>query len=542
MATATSPKTMDSASKGGTSKGSSPKGCTPATKTLLPPGFQSPEEVSELYQIHNVIGKGGFSTVILASCPNKKGGNVPVTLKAIQRAGLKEGSASRRRFQLEKTILETMSRACPHFIELRAIHDTPEVTFLVTNYCVGGSLAFHLRKARRRAREEGLACRTIGEERIKFYTIQLIFALSFLHSRGVLHRDLKPSNILIDSSGHARLADFGTCSDLKCDIDATEDRDIRRLSTRIGTTDYMAPEMLRGQMYGKSVDYWSMGVLLYELLYARLPVTDPIDDVIVAEIVSPKEFNIPENDFVSPAAREFLTALLKKDPNRRLGVSSLGSRRVLAHRWFADTREHFGDIDGRQHLPPWCPEVDSAFDLRYMNPKHVDTAWTLAPNVTTPIPYRPNTKRAAKASPKRVLRPLGTTDKSQRGSRRSALSSVLSSPSKRGSAKVVSTNEPTSRPDPAEPLCELPKPPSEVPAPPPPLEKDQGLEPVLSRECRSQRPIPASGFEDFGYFLCCGPSATVDFFGGNHNTSGNSGAAEDGSWFGGHKTKDTGGW
>lgn len=499
---------------------------------MLPPGFQTVHEVAHCYQIHNVIGKGGFSTVILASSQeNKKRRPIPVTLKAVQRAGLREGTASKRRFDLERHILQDLSVQCSHIIQLRDIHDTPDVSFLVTDYYVGGSLAFHLRKARRRAREQNSLNRTIGEARIKFYTLELIFALSFLHMQGVMHRDLKPSNILIDAAGYARLADFGTCSDLRCDIDAAHDRDIRRLSTRIGTTDYMAPEMLRGQPYGKSVDFWSMGVLLYELLYARLPVTDPSDDVIVAKITSTKDFVIPDSDLVSADAKDFLASLLRKDPNKRLGCAVQGSRRLLAHQWFGDMREHFTAIDERSYPAPWLPDVDSTgFDLRYMNPKHTESQYALTPKHVTPVPF--SNERDGAGKPRRTLiQTRNSSTNSIASPRMSTARSGFSGSLSRATGSKKSNS---------------------IAAPPSPVRRNgsalastgQGrklagsLEPT--EDGQSLPPAPASGFEDFGYYLCCGPGGGGVDFGSFSSTPGSGGGQQgsDISWLFGTSTRD----
>jgi serine/threonine protein kinase len=155
----------------------------------------------------------------------------------------------------------------------------------------------------------------------KFYAAEIVLALEYMHAHNIVYRDLKPENLLLDAKGHMKIADFGFA---KVVPEVTW--------TLCGTPEYLAPEIIQNRGHGKAVDWWSLGVLIYEMIagyppfYAETPVA--IYEKIVAGVVEfPRDFD--------PIARDLICRLLVSDPTRRLGSSSETSYGVRNHPWFA---------------------------------------------------------------------------------------------------------------------------------------------------------------------------------------------------------------
>lgn len=203
----------------------------------------------------------------------------------------------------ERAVLETT--ASPFVVRLHAAFQSKSKLFLVLDYCPGGELFFHMQK------------RGIFEESaVQFYTAQLVLALEHLHSCGIVYRDLKPENILLDAAGNIKLGDFGLSKQgITAPTGAT--------ASFCGTPEYIAPEMLRRSGHGTAVDWWSLGMLVYELL-TGLPPWYSRDRKKLYQRIQSAELAFPDD--MSPAAQSFIAGLLVRNPAARLG----GDGRVSA--------------------------------------------------------------------------------------------------------------------------------------------------------------------------------------------------------------------
>ena len=184
----------------------------------------------------------------------------------------------------------------------------------------------------------------------------MVLAVEFLHSQEILYRDLKPENILVDERGHLRLTDFGLCRG-----NFKQNRD--RAKSFVGSPEYMSPEILLGRGYNYSVDYYTLGVLLYEMLVG-LPPHYNEDKMQMYKDITMKEACIPR---VLPAdARDLLDNLLQIEPANRLGMGPGGIADIKNHPFFKDIDWYLLSLKqpqpGRKRLPIEVNLLDSNFD------------------------------------------------------------------------------------------------------------------------------------------------------------------------------------
>lgn len=193
------------------------------------------------------------------------------------------------------------------------------------------------------------AIRQIGdlsEEQVLFYGASLVLALEYVHSRGIVYRDLKPENVMLQNSGFVKLVDFGCCS-----------RKLRSY-TFIGTPEYMAPEVISGRGYGKPVDWWSFGIIMYELICGPLPfgegMSDPLD--VFREILE-KPLAIPAK--ATPEEADLLTSLLERMPEQRLGSSTVHSENEVRQHPFFELLQWDAILE-QSTMPPYVPCQEEA--------------------------------------------------------------------------------------------------------------------------------------------------------------------------------------
>lgn len=258
----------------------------------------------EDFDLLKVVGKGSFGKVMQVM---KKDTSRIYALKTIRKQHIISRSEVAHTLA-ERSVLAQINN--PFIVPLKFSFQSPEKLYLVLAFVNGGELFHHLQKEQR-----------FDINRSRFYAAELLCALECLHGFGVIYRDLKPENILVDYVGHIALCDFGLC---KLDM-----KDDDKTNTFCGTPEYLAPELLHGQGYTKAVDWWTLGVLLYEMLTGLPPFYDENTNEMYRKILA-EPLHFPGPEIVPPAARDLLTKLLDRDAARRLGTNGASEIKVRA--------------------------------------------------------------------------------------------------------------------------------------------------------------------------------------------------------------------
>ena len=245
---------------------------------------------------------------------------------------LRKSHLSKKR-QIERTKTERKVLSIvdhPFIMKLYFAFQTEDKLFFVLEYCSGGELFFHLSRYRR-----------FPERVARFYASELLLALGHLHRRRIIFRDLKPENILLDAAGHVKLGDFGLSKDGISDP-------CEGATSYCGTFEYMAPEVISRSGHGFCVDYWGLGMLVFEMMTSLPPwYTTNREELNRRLLYAPLE--IP--DYVSNTSANFVSSLLEREPRRRLGVN--GIRSVMVHQFFRDI--DWNDLKARRVQPPIRP-------------------------------------------------------------------------------------------------------------------------------------------------------------------------------------------
>uniref|UniRef100_A0A8D2ZP04 non-specific serine/threonine protein kinase n=1 Tax=Scophthalmus maximus TaxID=52904 RepID=A0A8D2ZP04_SCOMX len=208
--------------------------------------------------------------------------------------------------------------------------------------------------------------RVFTEDRARFYGAEIVSALEYLHSRDVVYRDLKLENLMLDKDGHMKITDFGLCKE-GITPDAT-------MKTFCGTPEYLAPEVLEDNDYGRAVDWWGLGVVMYEMMCGRLPFYNQ-DHERLFELILMEEIRFPRN--LSPEAKSLLAGLLKKDPKQRLGGGPNDAKEVMSHKFFVSI--NWQDVVQKKLTPLFRPQVTSETDTRYFDEEFTAQTITLTP-------------------------------------------------------------------------------------------------------------------------------------------------------------------
>uniref|UniRef100_A0A3Q1IAW1 non-specific serine/threonine protein kinase n=1 Tax=Anabas testudineus TaxID=64144 RepID=A0A3Q1IAW1_ANATE len=208
--------------------------------------------------------------------------------------------------------------------------------------------------------------RVFSEERTRFYGAEIVSALDYLHSAKIVYRDLKLENLMLDKDGHIKITDFGLCKE--------NITDAATMKTFCGTPEYLAPEVLEDNDYGRAVDWWGLGVVTYEMMCGRLPFYNQ-DHEKLFELILMEDIKLPRT--LSTDAKSLLSGLLIKDPNKRLGGGPDDAKEIMRHSFFSGVE--WQDVYDKKLIPPFKPQVTSETDTRYFDEEFTAQTITITP-------------------------------------------------------------------------------------------------------------------------------------------------------------------
>lgn len=324
------------------------------------------------FRIIKTLGKGSFGKVVLVQHKELK---TYYAMKILLKEQLKQTNQILHT-KSEREILEKITH--PFIIKLIFAFQSPEKLFIVTEYMCGGEIFYHLRK-------EG----KFTEARTRLYVAEIVLALEHLHQNNIIYRDLKPENILLDKQGHIKLTDFGLSKILKSSgshynnnninnnfhSNSTENNNnisvnnnetslsssfasvYSRAYTICGTPEYLAPEILNGKGYDRAVDWWSLGVVAYEMLCGYSPYREnkfKLD-------VNVYKKNIVKESFLSEVSFDFLKRLLEVDQSKRLGAGLNDSEEIKQHPFFKGI--NWKHVYEKKYKPSFIPNIKYDEDL-----------------------------------------------------------------------------------------------------------------------------------------------------------------------------------
>ncbi|KAF6091418.1 ribosomal protein S6 kinase A3 [Phyllostomus discolor] len=293
------------------------------------------------FELLKVLGQGSFGKVFLVKKISGSDARQLYAMKVLKKATLKV--RDRVRTKMERDILVEVNH--PFIVKLHYAFQTEGKLYLILDFLRGGDLFTRLSKEV-----------MFTEEDVKFYLAELALALDHLHSLGIIYRDLKPENILLDEEGHIKLTDFGLSKE---SIDHE-----KKAYSFCGTVEYMAPEVVNRRGHTQSADWWSFGVLMFEMLTGTLPFQGKDRKETMTMILKAK-LGMPQ--FLSPEAQSLLRMLFKRNPANRLGAGPDGVEEIKRHSFFSTI--DWNKLYRREIHPPFKPATGRPEDTFYFDPE-----------------------------------------------------------------------------------------------------------------------------------------------------------------------------
>ena len=284
------------------------------------------------FEILKVLGRGSFGKVCLVR--NKQTKEI-YAMKSLKKDVLLDNDQVESTI-LEKKILEQLQH--PFLVGLVFCFQSEERIYFVMPFIRGGELFRHLRKEK-----------YFDEDKVRFYAASIGIALDYLHNKGIIYRDIKPENILIGEDGYIKLIDFGMAKMLKKNEKAT---------SFCGTPEYLAPEIITGEGHNRAADWWSFGILIFEMLCGIPPFYSDNDEKMYA-LITHAELRFPKKIPFSDNAKDLLKKLLKKNQDERLGKN--GFDEIKQHPFFKEI--DFDALVQKKIPPPFKPVLSDSLDV-----------------------------------------------------------------------------------------------------------------------------------------------------------------------------------
>ncbi|XP_055840689.1 ribosomal protein S6 kinase alpha-5 [Episyrphus balteatus] len=322
------------------------------------------------FQLIRVLGTGAYGKVFLV---RKKGGHDHrklYAMKVLRKATVVQKKKTAEHTTTERQVLEAIQQS-PFLVGMHYAFQTDSKLYLILDYVNGGELFTHLYKSEH-----------FPEDDVRIYIAEVILALEHLHKLGIIYRDIKLENILLDGNGHIVLADFGLSKIFKPDSN-------QRAHSFCGTLEYMAPEIIRPCPAGHdlAVDWWSVGVLTYELLTGASPFT------VVEQRNTQNDISrrIQKSDPPLPSSlgeivKDFILKMLHKDPKKRLGGNNKNADEIKRHPFFNGI--NWQDLKRKRRKAPFKPRITCEDDTGNFSEE-----FTKLSVVDSPAPVPPNTNR-----------------------------------------------------------------------------------------------------------------------------------------------------
>uniref|UniRef100_A0AAV1VC43 AGC protein kinase n=1 Tax=Peronospora matthiolae TaxID=2874970 RepID=A0AAV1VC43_9STRA len=315
------------------------------------------------FDVVGVLGQGGFGTVVLVQ--RHLNPDEYFAIKIIDKQSGAESALKERR------ILSGVRH--PFLTCLRFAFQTQTKLYLGMDYYKGGNLYLHMHSSKMDPNLSTSSGRRFSVERARFYAAELAIALSYLHAHGIIYRDLKPDNIMLDKTGNIRLVDFGISKQLRLEGEPGS-HNYSQAGTLAGSPAYIAPEQLLTQkpQYGMEADWWSYGVLLYEMLTGGTPFFDANISLMYKKIQT-ADVKYEKYPPIDEDAIDLLQKLLVRDPSERITIDG-----VRAHPFFATI--NWEQLELKEVEPPFIPPTEELMQNVHEHFRNMNVTDTIAEN------------------------------------------------------------------------------------------------------------------------------------------------------------------
>jgi len=320
---------------------------TPTASPGAAPEWKTFASVDE-FEMFDTLGTGTFGRVRLVQYKQESSYYALKILKKSEIIRLKQVD----HIKSEVTLLRQLNH--PFIVNLLGHFQDEKKLYMVLEYVHGGELFSHLRREGR-----------FPDDTSRYYAAEIVLAFAYMHSMNIVYRDLKPENLLISTSGHMKITDFGFAKQI-------EDK----TWTLCGTPEYLAPEIIQSKGHGKPVDWWALGILCFEMLAGYPPFYDEnpfgiYQKILQGKIDFPRQFD--------PKAKDLIKKLLTGDKTKRLGSLKNGPDDIKNHKWF--TKTNWDAVYGLQVPAPYIPDVAGDNDTHNFDP-YPDSVDDMSPDLS----------------------------------------------------------------------------------------------------------------------------------------------------------------